>query len=177
MKRYRWKLFVILLCLCFVITGCASNSTGQETPQNAADNKDSHKEQNKTEDEEISGEPERSADTGKYPDGSTPKLSGVKLKLTVNGKEEVIISMYDNTAVDALLKRLPLRIYLFLIYQGKKNRLRNWMNLFLLKKKNRGMLRLPGRWFYTGPGEISRFSTKISATRMNSYLWESLKVD
>lgn len=120
MKRYRWKLFVILLCLCFVITGCASNSTGQDTPQNAADNKDSHKEQNKTEDEEISGEPKRSADTGKYPDGSTPKLSGVKLKLTVNGKEEVIISMYDNTAVDALLKRLPLKDLSFFDLSGEE---------------------------------------------------------
>ncbi|WP_320997584.1 cyclophilin-like fold protein [Enterocloster bolteae] len=45
--------------------------------------------------------------TGTYPDGSTPEYSGVKLKLTVDG-EEIIIAMYDNTAVDAFLERLPL---------------------------------------------------------------------
>ena len=43
--------------------------------------------------------------TGVYPDGSTPTYSGEKLKLTVDG-EEIIIAMYDNTAVDAFLERL-----------------------------------------------------------------------
>ena len=45
--------------------------------------------------------------TGTYPDGGAPEYSGVKLKLTVDG-EEIIIAMYDNTAVDAFLERLPL---------------------------------------------------------------------
>lgn len=47
------------------------------------------------------------AGTGAYPDGSVPQYSGTKLKLTVDG-EEIIIAMYDNTAVDAFLERLPL---------------------------------------------------------------------
>lgn len=55
--------------------------------------------------------------TGVYPDGSTPTYSGEKLKLTVDG-EEIIIAMYDNTAVDALLERLPLENISFLIYRG-----------------------------------------------------------
>ncbi|XBX08167.1 cyclophilin-like fold protein [Enterocloster clostridioformis] len=50
--------------------------------------------------------------TGTYSDGSTPEYSGVKLKLTVDG-DEIIIAMYDNTAVDAFLERLPLEDLLF----------------------------------------------------------------
>ena len=46
--------------------------------------------------------------TGAYPDGSTPEFSGEKLRLTVNGTDEVVIAMYDNTAADAFLERLPL---------------------------------------------------------------------
>ena len=45
--------------------------------------------------------------TGTYPDGSTPQFSGKRLRLTVDGNE-VIIAMYDNTAADAYLERLPL---------------------------------------------------------------------
>lgn len=44
---------------------------------------------------------------GAYEDGTSPSLSDVKLKLTIAGGE-VIIAMYGNTAVDALLERLPL---------------------------------------------------------------------
>lgn len=47
-------------------------------------------------------------ETGTYPDGSTPQFSGEKLCLTVNGTDEVIIAMYDNSAADAFLERLPL---------------------------------------------------------------------
>lgn len=63
---------------------------------------------------ENAGEVEKQEDsgstvvTGSYPDGSTLQFSGVKLKLTVNDTDEVIIAMYDNTAVEALLDRLPL---------------------------------------------------------------------
>jgi len=45
---------------------------------------------------------------GSYPDGSTPQLSGVRLKLTVDASKEAVIAMYDNTAADAFLERLPL---------------------------------------------------------------------
>ncbi len=55
--------------------------------------------------------------TGTYPDGSTPTYSGEKLKLTVDG-EEIIIAMYDNTAVDAFLERLPLESLSFFDLSG-----------------------------------------------------------
>lgn len=55
--------------------------------------------------------------TGAYPDGSTPVYSGEKLKLTVDG-EEIIIAMYDNTAVDAFLERLPLEDLSFFDLSG-----------------------------------------------------------
>ena len=55
--------------------------------------------------------------TGVYPDGSTPTYSGEKLKLTVDG-EEIIIAMYDNTAVDAFLERLPLENLSFFDLSG-----------------------------------------------------------
>lgn len=44
---------------------------------------------------------------GTYADGSSPVRSGVRLKLTIDGGE-IFLAMYDNTAVDALLERLPL---------------------------------------------------------------------
>ena len=56
--------------------------------------------------EEADSAPE-GIQTGTYPGGSTSKYSGVKLKLTVDG-QEIIIAMYDNTAADAFLERLPM---------------------------------------------------------------------
>lgn len=55
--------------------------------------------------------------TGVYPDSSTPTYSGEKLELTVDG-EETIIAMYDNTAVDAFLERLPLENISFFDLSG-----------------------------------------------------------
>ena len=55
--------------------------------------------------------------TGAYEDGSTPEFSGVKLRLTIDG-EEVVIAMYDNTAVDALLERLPMEDLSFFDLSG-----------------------------------------------------------
>lgn len=56
--------------------------------------------------------------TGAYEDGSTPEFSGTRLRLTINGEEEVIIALYDNTAVDALLERLPLENLSFFDLSG-----------------------------------------------------------
>lgn len=55
--------------------------------------------------------------TGIYPDGSIPSYSGEKLKLTVDG-EEIIIAMYNNTAADAFLGRLPLEDLSFFDLSG-----------------------------------------------------------
>lgn len=56
--------------------------------------------------------------TGTYEDGSTPEFSGTRLRLTVNDNEEVIIALYDNTAVDALLECLPLENLSFFDLSG-----------------------------------------------------------
>lgn len=55
--------------------------------------------------------------TGTYEDGSTPEFSGEKLRLTIDG-EEVVIAMYDKTAVEALLERLPLEDLSFFDLSG-----------------------------------------------------------
>ncbi|WP_373166676.1 cyclophilin-like fold protein [Agathobaculum sp. Marseille-P7918] len=55
--------------------------------------------------------------TGAYEDGSTPQFSGEKLRLAIDG-EEVVIAMYDNTAVDALMERLPLEELSFFDLSG-----------------------------------------------------------
>lgn len=44
---------------------------------------------------------------GTYPDGSSPEFGDTRLRLTI-GEQEVIIRLYENTAVDAFLERLPL---------------------------------------------------------------------
>lgn len=55
--------------------------------------------------------------TGTYEDGDTPEFSGEKLRLTIDG-EDVVIAMYDNTAVDAFLERLPLEDLSFFNLSG-----------------------------------------------------------
>lgn len=66
--------------------------------------------------EEEADETEK--ETGTYPDGSTPEFSGERLRLTVNGTDEVIIAMYDNSAVDAFMERLPLEDLSFFDLSG-----------------------------------------------------------
>lgn len=56
--------------------------------------------------------------TGTYPDGTTPEFSGTRLRLTVNGEEEVVIALYDNSAADALVERLPLENLSFFDLSG-----------------------------------------------------------
>lgn len=94
-------IFVLLCSLC-LLTACGAPSAGQE--DNPAESQSQ---------ETASAE----ADTGAYEDGSTPQFSGTKLKLTVDG-EEIVIAMYDNTAVDALLERLPMEDLSFFDLSG-----------------------------------------------------------
>lgn len=146
MKKQSISIFAVLLCLCFYMTGCASDSgqnavdetvAGQITEaevseeesvsgEEAASAEVGENGQNDTENREVENQEVEnqgagnSLDTGSYPDGSTPQFSGVKLKLTVNGTDEVIIAMYDNTAVDALLERLPLTDLSFFDLSGEE---------------------------------------------------------
>lgn len=110
----------IMAVTVLVLGACGNKGESQQA--------DSMKSQDKVSTEEasipdISNISEQSNDiseemvTGTYPDGSTPTYSGEKLKLTVDG-EEVIIAMYDNTAVDAFLERLPLENLSFFDLSG-----------------------------------------------------------
>ncbi len=128
-QTYLRSVVPLLLCLCFVLSGCASDNTPSVpadvvspttepavavTPDESA---------LPAEEESPTAEPSddiamETATAGTYPDGSSPTLSGVKLKLTVNGAEEVIIAMYDNTAADAFVERLPLTDLAFFDLSG-----------------------------------------------------------
>lgn len=112
MKRRFLDIAAICLGMCFILAACSSN----EITPSAEDSRIDGEAVSVTDEEtkENAGEIENQEDsgstvgTGSYPDGSIPQFSGVKLKLTVNDTDEVIIAMYDNTAVEALLDRLPL---------------------------------------------------------------------
>lgn len=64
------------------------------------------------------------AATGTYEDGSTPELRGDKLRLTLDDGQEVVIALYDNTAVDALLERLPMEDLAFFDLSGMEKPIR-----------------------------------------------------
>ncbi len=110
----------VIAAVILVLGACGNGQGTQQPDSQAGDNTVSVEETGTREDTEVpeqgddaSGEPL----TGTYPDGSTPVYSGEKLKLTVDG-EEIIIAMYDNTAVDAFLERLPLEDLSFFDLSG-----------------------------------------------------------
>lgn len=122
MKKSVWKFcsFIAVFTLCItMLAACSdeavpssddesivSTSTDNQLTESAAD---------------ISNSENNSYDptaTGAYEDGSTPKFSGNRLRLTINGEEDVIIALYDNTASDALLERLPLENLSFFDLSG-----------------------------------------------------------
>lgn len=102
MKKHYMGITAILLCVCLSLAACSADEA-----QIGSDGAQSINGQSSAV-TASQAEPENPSETGAYSDGSTPEFSGTKLKLTVNGTDEVIIAMYDNTATDALLERLPL---------------------------------------------------------------------
>ena len=121
-KKNIW-LFMLSLVLCAaMLMACSSDTpsfsgnessapvfTNEETSEDAATD-------GAFQDEAVDESYDPSV-TGTYEDGSTPEFSGIKLRLTIDG-EEVVIAMYDNTAVDALLERLPLEELSFFDLSG-----------------------------------------------------------
>lgn len=103
MKR---SIFLLAGIMALSLTACGGSEKG--TSEETAS------EQSSTEISAVNSEME----TGTYQDGTSPEYSGVRLKLTVNDSDEVIIAMYDNTAVDALLERLPLENLSFFDLSG-----------------------------------------------------------
>lgn len=126
MKKYL-LLITMLVCVSIVFAACSSSSNSKPIGNDGV-NTSSSISSEATEDDgkaplgisseslnenassqtSVPDQATQAIGTGKYPDGSAPTFSGVKLKLTVNGTEEVVIAMYDNTAVDAFLERLPM---------------------------------------------------------------------
>ena len=97
-KRYLCRAAAALLCA-GLLTGCA----GQAQPAPPAQTDAAQ-----TGAMPSDAAPYDPATTGAYEDGSTPTLRGDKLRLTLENGGEAVIALYDNTAVDALLERLPL---------------------------------------------------------------------
>lgn len=83
-----------IVCMMGMLSGCQSETVDTDPAESSQE----------TEDSNDSGSAE---ETGTYEDGSTPEYSGEKIRLVIDG-QEVVIAMYDNTAVDAFLERLPL---------------------------------------------------------------------
>lgn len=124
-KRY------LLLCMTIgmiaVLSACGSKTTQTAAPGSHAATKIATETEEGVDDrklvsseEENSGEEETKGDDlsqeaadssederGTYPDGSKPEYSGEKVRLTIDG-QEVVIAMYDNTAAEAFLERLPM---------------------------------------------------------------------
>lgn len=110
----------VMAAAILVLGACGNGQETQQPASQAGNNTVSIEETGTHEDTEVSGQDDDASGeslTGTYPDGSTPVYSGEKLKLTVDG-EEIIIAMYDNTAVDAFLERLPLENLSFFDLSG-----------------------------------------------------------
>lgn len=117
MRRQILLLIIVAVCVFCGLTACSSGPDSQNVAETQYTRSEAEDAANSTtENTAVSGENTEGADTtkqmvtevGTYPDGSTPQLSGQKLRLIINGTEEAIIALYDNSAVDALLERLPL---------------------------------------------------------------------
>lgn len=119
MKKTRIVILALLVCMTFVLAACGQTSSQKDDSSMSQDTVSSSKPENEdTKPQEDEDQPEagntgsdESGNTlamGTYPDGSKPQLSGVRVRLTVNGEDEVIIAMYDNTAADAFLERMPI---------------------------------------------------------------------
>ncbi len=110
----------IMAVAILILGACGDKRESQQTDSSEIQDKVSSEETPEPENSEISEQSNSVSEdilTGTYPDGSTPTYSGEKLKLTVDG-EEIIIAMYDNTAVDAFLERLPLENLSFFDLSG-----------------------------------------------------------
>lgn len=121
MKRKFAGILAAVICMNLGLTAC---STQAEAPDTAEEETQDTEQTGETDGQDAgeNGTQENAAGdaqtTGAYPDGSTPEFSGEKLRLTVNGTDEVVIAMYDNSAADAFLERLPLEDLSFFDLSG-----------------------------------------------------------
>lgn len=88
-----------------MLAGCQGETSNTPSASSAQEaDEESNVSVQESEDASVTAEGD---DVGTYEDGSKPEYSGQKIRLDIDG-EEVVIAMYNNTAVDAFLERLPL---------------------------------------------------------------------
>lgn len=106
MKKKNQPVVSMIAAVCMALALSACQGKDSETPQESSTQvQDSSSETNGTEGNDAAQTEEDAI--GAYKDRSAPSYSGQKVKLTIDSGE-VVIAMYDNTAVDAFLERLPL---------------------------------------------------------------------
>ncbi len=130
MKKRIWKVcaLMVMLALCAsLLAACGGNTAPASENGNAEsvsvstgteDQQEGEQQESVSSEESSENSSYDPTVTGTYEDGSTPEFSGTRLRLTINGEEEVMIALYDNTAVDVLLDRLPLENLLFFDLSG-----------------------------------------------------------
>lgn len=103
----KMKLAGIAAMVLLTLTACGTKESTAIQTTTAAETTAEQTESDAAGETDTVGSEQNGMETGTYPDGSKPEFSGTKLRLTIDG-EEVVIAMYDNTAADAFLERLPL---------------------------------------------------------------------
>lgn len=103
----KMKLAGIAAMVLLTLTACGTKESTAIQTTTAAETTAEQTESDAAGETDTAGSEQNGMETGTYPDGSKPEFSGTKLRLTIDG-EEVVIAMYDNTAADAFLERLPL---------------------------------------------------------------------
>lgn len=141
------KRCLALFCACLGLAGC-----GGQTPE--------HERSAPLPAEEETVQ-QAEVETGVDENGARPALSGVKVLMTIDETQEVVIDMYDNEGAQALLERLPLEEMIFADLDHVEKAVQTWKNRSPYRKWM-GMIRSQARWPFTGHGEISRSSMRIS---------------
>ena len=93
------KRCLALFCACLGLAGC-----GGQTPE--------HERSAPLPAEEETVQ-QAEMETGVDENGARPALSGLKVLMTIDETQEVVIDMYDNEGAQALLERLPLEGLIF----------------------------------------------------------------
>lgn len=107
MKKRRMTAFkaALLVAACAVLlAGCGDAAESEKSDSAAAS--------------QSAVEDTNSVATGAYPNDVKPMSNGKKARLMVDG-EEVVLLLYQNSAADALLERMPLELSFFEASEGE----------------------------------------------------------
>ncbi len=147
-RNYFVACLAALMLLSSLLIGCAGesgqNRSSSEPASGSVESSSPESPAGSQSTAEGSGNDYDPTATGTYEDGSTPSFSGTKLRLTVNGEEEVVIALYDNTAADALLERLPLEELSFFDLSGIEKPIQQLEEPLSLGEEEPGYAPIPG---------------------------------